>query len=435
MYAVEKYGLSKATRFDRFTVSMTHPDGVIALVQGAAAVFTFLLSPIGLTVLAILGLIAALVYLWNTNEEFRNAVINTWNTIRDTMEPIIRDIWALIQENWGPIKEFVSGIWSDIQSILTDAMVIIQQIVRGGAAVITYIWDNFGDQIIQYIRGAFQIISGVIRGWFQFARGIFQTIKSVLTGDWRGAWEGIKQIFRGIMTAITGIARGFWTGLKALWSAAFTIVKNTTSRVWGDIKDSFSTSVTWIRDKINDLVGFFEKMPGKIKNAVSGAFDSIGTQFGDAINGVINWWNGLSFSIPGIDPPGPGPKFGGFTVSTPNLPTFADGAFVTGPTLAWVGEGQDNEFVAPEPMLTKIIRDNSGGNIDYGRLASAIAAALAPILARFGGITQEELERIIASAAPKIDIDARSDHEAAGRLASAIGFELRLLGYGGKSNV
>jgi NitT/TauT family transport system substrate-binding protein len=35
MYAAEKYGMSQATRFDRFTVQMTHPDGAAALLSGA----------------------------------------------------------------------------------------------------------------------------------------------------------------------------------------------------------------------------------------------------------------------------------------------------------------------------------------------------------------------------------------------------------------
>lgn len=35
MYAKSKYGTSQATRFDRYTVTMTHPDAVIALLSGS----------------------------------------------------------------------------------------------------------------------------------------------------------------------------------------------------------------------------------------------------------------------------------------------------------------------------------------------------------------------------------------------------------------
>src|SRR5438874_445727 len=34
MYARQKYGVSEASRFDKYTVTMTHPDGVVALLGG-----------------------------------------------------------------------------------------------------------------------------------------------------------------------------------------------------------------------------------------------------------------------------------------------------------------------------------------------------------------------------------------------------------------
>jgi NitT/TauT family transport system substrate-binding protein len=45
MYARDKYGPAQATHFDRFTVTMTHPDGVIALLAGSGAVDAHFTSP------------------------------------------------------------------------------------------------------------------------------------------------------------------------------------------------------------------------------------------------------------------------------------------------------------------------------------------------------------------------------------------------------
>ena len=45
MYAAGKYGAAEATRFDRYTVSMTHPDGVISLLSGAAGISAHFTSP------------------------------------------------------------------------------------------------------------------------------------------------------------------------------------------------------------------------------------------------------------------------------------------------------------------------------------------------------------------------------------------------------
>lgn len=45
MYAHQKYGADQATRFDRYTVTMTHPDGVIALLSGGAGIAAHFTSP------------------------------------------------------------------------------------------------------------------------------------------------------------------------------------------------------------------------------------------------------------------------------------------------------------------------------------------------------------------------------------------------------
>jgi NitT/TauT family transport system substrate-binding protein len=45
MYAAEKYGAGEATRFDKYTVSMTHPDGVVALLGGSGAISAHFTSP------------------------------------------------------------------------------------------------------------------------------------------------------------------------------------------------------------------------------------------------------------------------------------------------------------------------------------------------------------------------------------------------------
>lgn len=45
MYAREKYGISAVSRFDKYTVNMTHPDGVIALLSGSGSIDAHFTSP------------------------------------------------------------------------------------------------------------------------------------------------------------------------------------------------------------------------------------------------------------------------------------------------------------------------------------------------------------------------------------------------------
>jgi NitT/TauT family transport system substrate-binding protein len=45
MYAAEKYGAAEAFRFDRYTVTMTHPDALIALLSGSGQIDAHFTSP------------------------------------------------------------------------------------------------------------------------------------------------------------------------------------------------------------------------------------------------------------------------------------------------------------------------------------------------------------------------------------------------------
>ncbi|HET7132753.1 MAG TPA: ABC transporter substrate-binding protein, partial [Gammaproteobacteria bacterium] len=45
MYAAERYGAAEAFRFDRYTVTMTHPDALIAMLSGAGQIDAHFTSP------------------------------------------------------------------------------------------------------------------------------------------------------------------------------------------------------------------------------------------------------------------------------------------------------------------------------------------------------------------------------------------------------
>lgn len=59
--------------------------GAISAVKGAFAALsaTMMANPIAIVIAAIAALVAAFIYLWNTNEEFRQFWIRLWNEIKE----------------------------------------------------------------------------------------------------------------------------------------------------------------------------------------------------------------------------------------------------------------------------------------------------------------------------------------------------------------
>jgi hypothetical protein len=156
-----------------------------------------------------------------------------------------------------------------------------------------------------------------------------------------------------------------WDNVKANLIAAWVSIKSAFASSWAWLKSNVfnpigsfftktipgwvSTGVGYIKDKWNGLVSWFKGLPGKISSALSGMWDGLKSSFRSAVNWVISKWNNLSFSIGGGSIMGVDiPKV---TLGTPNIPYLASGGITTGPTMAMIGEGREQEAVLPLSKL------------------------------------------------------------------------------------
>ena len=156
-------------------------NGVMALgkiaISGVSTALSFLAAnPIVLVIAAVAALVAGLIYLWNTNENFKNAIISGW---------------TYIQNLFASIDEFITGIF---QTDWTNSFGLIGNVLNAFMANC----ENYYNAIIQ-------IFSGVI----DFVKGVF-------TGDWELALNGIKNIFSGIFNSFLAIAKAPLNGVIGL---------------------------------------------------------------------------------------------------------------------------------------------------------------------------------------------------------------------------
>lgn len=134
-------------------------------------------NPYVLIATLIAGVVAALIVLWNTNEDFRNAVKNIWEYIKN----IFASAWNFIQNIWDEVKPYFSAIWESIKSIFSPVAKILGEYFKLAWSQITFVWDVATDY--------FQTLWDTIKG-------IFSAVESVLKGDFEGAWNAIKDVFK-----------------------------------------------------------------------------------------------------------------------------------------------------------------------------------------------------------------------------------------------
>lgn len=159
--------------------------GIISSLTGSAGAlggaFAGLSAPILAAVAAIGVLIAAFVHLWNTNDEFRENIISTWERIKSLFE------------------NFGQGIVERLNSMGFE--------FKNFGEVVKAIWESLCEFLGPIFEDAFEMVADVLDGALSVLMGIFDVFAGLFTGNWEQMWNGIKEIFGGIWDAIVGILK------------------------------------------------------------------------------------------------------------------------------------------------------------------------------------------------------------------------------------
>ncbi len=229
-------------------------------------------SPTGLLLGGLVALVAIFINLYKNNEEFRKKVDKLVDTIKSSLEPVlkttteifkklmetIKNLWDkalkplvdLIKDILEPVFEAVIDVlqvlieriikplvekwlkkvqenWEKISNILNDFVI---PAIEGVIKTFDWLWKNILKPIVKFIEDTL-IVS--IQGIVDFVTGIF-------TGDWEKAWNAVKntfeKIFNGMKETATTIINGIISGLETA------LQKN--KELWGYMTTNETTGKT-----------------------------------------------------------------------------------------------------------------------------------------------------------------------------------------------
>lgn len=207
----------------------------------------------GLTgpILAVIGIIAlvtaALIDLYNNNEEFRknvNDMISNlieilqtlWNSflypILTAVKDVLLDIWNnAILPVWETVKNCIADIVAKLSGLIEVLTPVINFIIQLLSALLIpaflLLANTIGavvSEAISFFGALLSNVSQVIGGIIQVISGIIQFITGVFTGNWKQAWNGIVSIFKGIFDGIVGIAKAPINGVISLVNGVISAV-------------------------------------------------------------------------------------------------------------------------------------------------------------------------------------------------------------------
>ena len=270
--------------------------------------------PFALIAVAITTVVALLVHLWNTNEEFRNSIQDLWNNnLKPTIDKIInvlKELWEehlkplvdKIKELWeNTLKPSLSDLWDTVKDVWDKLSVVLGEIIKVVGVVIS--------TVLGVLVGGVEMIASIIGGIADVLTGIIDFLTGVFTGDWEKAWTGIKEIVLGILDSISGVFEGFIDGLIE--------------------------GINNLGNAINDLFGKDKKK----KNTYT--FNT---------NSKINLKNQAK------------------NINIPQMRAFANGGVLNSPTVGLMGEytGASNnpEIVTPQSLMRETMEDANASLIN-----------------------------------------------------------------------
>lgn len=343
------------------------------------------LGGISAPVLAVIAVIAILVaafkHLWDTNEEFRNAITAIWNGIVSKIQAFCQGIVDRLNAlgfEFGSIVDVLKSLWDGLCQFLAPvfeaAFSVVSTVLGSVLDVITGLLDVFIGLFTgnwsQMWDGVKEIFSGVwdaITGLFDTALNLLKSLAEVVFGwfgtTWESVWTGIKSFFETIWNGIVAFFTGIWNtivstvtaqinAVKTVVTTVFNAIKTTATTIWNGIKTAISTVVDGVKSKVssafesvkNTATNLFNGIKSTatsvwngIKTAIVTPIEAARDKIRSALNAVSGFFSGLKLQLPHIKLP----HFrvsGTLSISPPSVPHlsidwYKEGGIMTRPTV------------------------------------------------------------------------------------------------------
>lgn len=185
----------------------------LAATGARALAMALMANPIIAIVAVIIAVVAAIIYFWNTNEQFRAAVIAIWNNIVSFGMSLFSALAAFFTGVWNGLVAIATAVWSGIMTVATMAVSVIMDIISAFGAFFTGVWN-----------GCLAIASAV--------------------------WDAISSFVSAAASVIEGIISALVDYISSAWDSAVAAVQSFASSVM----DAIGQAVDWAMDKWNGLV-------------------------------------------------------------------------------------------------------------------------------------------------------------------------------------
>lgn len=270
------------------------------------------ISPVGA---AIGGLIYWLISMYQHNETFRSSIQSVWEWIQGNVFPIIGSFIDLLA-SWGDfavrMAKFYIDAWNTLWPVTSYVLGVIGDRIESWVGLIVELWNRFGDNILDSITNAWNLVRRAVTNGLQFIRGVITVFSGLLSGDWSKVWDGIKMIVGAAFDQVKNII-GFALAsvgllirtamdiVAAVWTGAWNVIKNIVTTVIGTaidiIKGLIDFVLVGIPNMITSILNWFAQLVANAPALWASFTDQIKRLVSVAVAFIINKWRQWSASL------------------------------------------------------------------------------------------------------------------------------------------
>lgn len=324
------------------------------------------------------SILATLLDLYNS---YVAPIIDEWGTrLEDLINGPLTDFVDKFLDVCAKIIDALQQIWNNVLVPLINW--ILQNVIPLLAPVVQWL----GDAAIDLLGAAVEMANGIL----DMLGGLIDFLVGVFTGDWKKAFSGAGQIAQGFADTCGALIE--WIGdyiltpfmllVKKLFSVDWVkyfgvagiapqVLCDLIKSIFGTMKNVFIGIMNFIKYA---FTGDWRNAWQSVKNIFFSIMSGLGDVLRTPINGIISMINqainGINTLIRGAN------KIPGVNISTiGKIPHLASGAVIppNQEFLAVLGDQRSgNNIEAPEGLIRKIVREESGGKASTYRFVAQL---------------------------------------------------------------